>query len=167
MVMRHTLPCALLALALYRFTAAAQGSDDCAMAVPASLDVGPSINRAGHNGSATATDDLAAGSPFTGPPVIWYAFTTSQCATVTVSFCWPDPAWGTVFGFLATDCPADSLVYITTFNNTTRGDGHNTYLYDALASGTYTVPLELVTGINLVGPYTVQLTVGDPGCHRA
>jgi hypothetical protein len=114
MVIRHTVPFALLTLALQPPTAGAQGADDCALAVPASLAAGSSSTLTGDNSSATVTGDFADGSPFTGAPVIWHAFTTTQCATVIVSFCGQDPVWGTVFGFLATDCPAQDLVFFST-----------------------------------------------------
>lgn len=137
--------------------------DDCAALVPELLVPGASLTFSGDNGTATATNDFVPESPFAGAPVLWHAFTTQECTDIRVAFCGPDPAWGTVFGFLATDCPADSLVYVTTFNTTDCGDGNHTCFFDELAPGTYNVPVVPVPGTNSVGPYTVVVSAGDRG----
>jgi hypothetical protein len=92
---------------------------------------------------------------------MWHAFTTTECADLVVSYCGLAPAWGNVFGFLSTDCPADSLVFFTTFNTTDCGDGNYTYFFDQLAAGTYLLPVVLDPGNGSVGPYTVEVTANS------
>ena len=136
----------------------AQGTDDCAGAVPVVLNVGTPITFIGDNTAATSTNDFDPGSPFFGAPVMWHSFTTSECAHVTASFCGLSPAWGNVFGILATDCPADSVIFFSTFNTTDCGDGNYTYFFFDLAAGTYNLPVVLDPGNGSEGPYSIDLS---------
>lgn len=132
-------------------------NDFCSLVTPQDLAAGATLVFSGDNSSATGSGDFAPGSPYTGAPVLWHSFTTAECTDVSVSFCGQVPAWGTVFGFLATDCPADSLVYFSTFNTDSCGDGNSTYYYLALEPGTYAVPVVLDPGNNSVGPYNISV----------
>jgi hypothetical protein len=152
---------ALSSLCIGALSALAQGSDDCAAALSSPLGVGTPLILTGDNSSATAANDFAVGSPFAGAPVIWHAFTTAECGNLAVSYCGQAPAWGNVFGFLSTDCPADSLVFFTTFNTTDCGDGNYTYYFDQLAAGTYLLPVVLDPGNGSVGAYSIELDLSS------
>lgn len=132
-------------------------SDFCSGVLPQALAVGAAISLSGDNTNATATGDFDPGSPFVGAPVMWHAFTTTECATVTLSYCGLDPTWDNTFGFLSRDCPASDLVYFTTFNTTACPDGNRTYIFEQLAAGTYLVPVVLDPGNNAIGPYDLLL----------
>ncbi len=138
--------------------AQAQGSDNCSALIPQSLALGSSITLTGDNTTATPTGDFIVGSPYTGAPVMWHSFTTTECANVTVSYCGQSPFWATTYGFLTTHCPADSLIYFTTYNDSDCGDGNRTWFYDALPPGTYNVPVVKDVGNGSVGPYTVTVS---------
>ncbi len=132
-------------------------NDFCDQAVPQALAVGASLTFTGDNTNATSLGDFVPTSSYAGAPVMWHAFTTTECADVRVSFCGQSPAWGTVFGFLSTDCSSDSIILFTTFNTDSCGDGNYTYYYHALAAGTYLVPVVLDAANNSVGPYSVDV----------
>ncbi len=137
-------------------------NDFCSLVTPQALPAGGTLVFSGDNTNATGSGDFAPTSPFLGAPVLWHSFTTTECNDVTVSFCGQSPAWGTTFGFLATDCPADSVVFFSTFDQDSCGDGNTTYYYLALDPGTYAVPVVLDPGGNSVGAYNV--TVGATAC---
>lgn len=132
-------------------------NDQCAQVTADALAVGDTLTFTGDNTNATATNDFTQGSPFAGAPVVWHAFTTTTCATVEVRYCGQSPVWENSFGFLATDCPADSLVYFSTFNDTTCADGNRTYVYADLAAGTYHIPVLLDANNNAVGIYSIDV----------
>ncbi len=132
-------------------------NDQCAQVTADALVVGDTLTYTGDNTNATATNDFAAGSPFSGAPVVWHAFTTTTCATVEVRYCGQNPVWENSFGFLATDCPADSVVFFSTYNDTTCADGNRTYVFTELAAGTYYIPVLLDANNNAVGAYTIDV----------
>ncbi len=136
--------------------------DLCSAAVADILAVGESVTLTGDNTNATSANDFVPGSPFAGAPVVWHAFTTEECATVTVGYCGLNPAWGAALGFLATDCPADSLVFATTADTTTCGDGNITFVYEELAPGTYLLPVLLDANNGAAGPF--GLTMSAAAC---
>lgn len=137
-------------------------NDECGQVTPEVLVVNDTLTFSGDNTNATATNDFVTGSPFAGAPVAWHAITTTSCSNVTVSYCGLAPAWNNAFGFLSVDCPGDSLIFFSTFNDTDCGDGNLTYIYFELAAGTYYVPVVLDPGNNAVGPYSIN--VSATGC---
>ncbi len=148
-------------------TAVACGSsgapnDQCGSVTPEPLAPGGSLQFTGNNSLATSSGDWAPGSPFAGAPVVWHAFTLSTCTSVSVAYCGQNPVWGNTLGVLARSCPGADLVYFSTFDNTACGDGNRTYYYNALAAGTYYVPVLLHPSSGSVGPYA--LTVNGTDC---
>lgn len=133
-------------------------SDFCSQVQSQSLAIGASLTLSGDNTWATGTNDFDAGSPYAGAPVVWHAFTTTECAKVTLSYCGLDPVWTNSFGFLSRDCPASDLVLFSTFNTTDCVDGNRTYVFNQLAAGTYYVPVLLDPDDNAVGPYSLLLS---------
>lgn len=132
-------------------------NDNCASVTAEALAVGGSLTLSGDNTFATSSGDFAAGSPYAGAPVVWHAFTTTECAKVTLSYCGLDPVWTNSFGFFARDCPASDLVFFSTYNNTDCVDGNRTYIFNQLAAGTYYVPVLLDVNDNAEGPYDLLL----------
>lgn len=133
-------------------------NDNCASVTAEALNVGESLTLSGNNTFATSTGDFAVGSPYAGAPVVWHAFTTTECAKVTLSYCGLDPVWTNSFGFFARNCPASDLVLFSTFDNTTCTDGNRTYVFNQLQAGTYYVPVLLDVNDNAVGNYDLILS---------
>ena len=138
-----------------------QGSDLCVAVVPDALVNGSTLTFTGDNTNATATNDFVTGSPFAGAPVVWHAFTTAACADVSVAYCGLSPSWNNTLGILSTDCPADSLIFLSGSDNTSCGDGNITYYFTALAAGTYYLPVLRDAGQNAIGPYSIDVTATD------
>lgn len=135
-------------------------NDQCANIIPTSLSVGGTINFSGDNTGATMTNDYAPGSPLEGEGLasVWHAFTITECATVTLSYCGTDPAFANVWIVIATECPADALVFSDNFENTTCADGNFTVGFSSLPAGTYYVPVMNDPGSSSVGPYTIEVS---------
>ncbi|MEO8069237.1 MAG: T9SS type A sorting domain-containing protein [Flavobacteriales bacterium] len=138
-----------------------QGSDLCVAVVPDALAGGSTLTFTGDNTNATATNDFVSGSPFAGAPVVWHAFTLSSCADVTVSYCGLAPTWNNTLGILSTDCPADSLIFLSGSDNTSCGDGNITYFFNGLDAGTYYLPVLRDAGNNAIGPYSIEVSAED------
>lgn len=132
-------------------------NDNCASVTAEALALGGSLTLSGDNSFATSSGDFASGSPYAGAPVVWHAFTTTECARVTLSYCGLDPVWTNSFGFFARDCPASDLVFFSSYNNTDCVDGNRTYIFNQLEAGTYFVPVLLDVNDNAVGPYDLLL----------
>ncbi|MBS1581711.1 MAG: hypothetical protein JST66_05855, partial [Bacteroidetes bacterium] len=132
-------------------------NDDCASVTPEALVVDGALTFTGDNTGATAAGDFAPGSPFLGDAVVWHAFTTSACADVVVSYCGQAPVWGHTLGILSTDCPADSVILHTAFDNDSCGDGNVTYRFTELAAGTYYLPVLHDPSQSAAGPYTIEV----------
>lgn len=137
-------------------------NDNCADAVPEVLSPGGELSFTGDNTFATSTGDFAAGTPFAAAPVVWHAFTLTECTRVTVAYCGQSPAWGNTLGVLTRDCPGSDLVYFSTVNTTDCGDGNSSYIFSSLAAGTYYVPVLLSPGTNAIGAY--ELTISGEAC---
>ena len=132
-------------------------NDFCAQVAPDQLELGETLVFNGDNTNATAANDWVVGSDFAGAPVLWHAFTTTQCMDVTVSYCGQDPLFSTVFGFFSRDCPAGDLVTFSSFSNTACGDGNYIYFWNDLAPGTYLMPVVLDPSVGQVGSYSVSV----------
>ena len=138
-------------------------NDDCASVVAASLEPGTPLTLTGDNTGASATGDWAAGSPFTGAPVVWHAFTTTVCTNITVSYCGQSPVWANTFGILANSCPADVVIFPSSFNTTDCVDGNTTYILNQVAPGTYYLPVLNDPGNNSTGPYSILVSAATCG----
>lgn len=135
----------------------APANDQCANAIEEFLTVGSSLTFTGTTAGSDTSGDYAPGSALQGPdPVVWHAFTTTECAGVTISYCATDPAFDDVLAVLATGCPADSLVYAGSFDLLACGDGDATIHFDSLAAGTYYLPV-LFDPEDANGPYGIAV----------
>ena len=133
-------------------------NNNCANVTAQNLDVGTTLTFAGDNTNATSTGDFVVGSPFVAAPVVWHAFTTSECTDLILSYCGQDPVWANTFGFLATTCPGDALVYFSTTNTTGCNDGNTTYNFNDLPAGTYYVPVLRDAANSSIGAYSIDAT---------
>jgi Secretion system C-terminal sorting domain len=148
------------------FTATACGggnppvNDQCASVVPVDLSVGSSINFSGDNTGATITNDYVPGSLLDAEGIasVWHAFTTTECANVTVSYCSTLPAFGNVWVLLSYSCPADTLMFYSDFNDTLCGNGNFEIFYQNLPAGTWYLPVlsDAVSGAE--GLYSIDVT---------
>ncbi|HNK42513.1 MAG TPA: hypothetical protein PL002_15100, partial [Flavobacteriales bacterium] len=133
-------------------------NDDCGSVTAENLNIGGSVNFTGSTAGATDVGDYEAGSQLDGEaPSVWHAFTISDCADVTVSYCGTDPVFGNAWIVLATSCPASALVFNNNFDQTTCSDGNLTIRYLGLAAGTYYMPVMLDTAV-ANGPYTISVS---------
>jgi len=137
-------------------------NDQCASVTPELLAPGGSLTFSGDNSLATSGGDWATGSPFAGAPVVWHAFTLSECTSVSVAYCGQDPVWGNTLGVLARACPGADLVYFSTFDNSACADGNRTYYFNALAAGTYYLPVLVHPPSGSSGEYSI--TVNGSAC---
>lgn len=133
-------------------------NDQCGSVTPEALSIGSQLTFTGDNTFATSSGDFAAGTPFVAAPVVWHAFSLTECTKVTIAYCGQAPAWGNTLGVLTRDCPGSDLVYFSTFNSTDCGDGNRTYIYNSLSAGTYFMPVLLHTSSNSIGPYSITVT---------
>ncbi len=123
-------------------------NDLCQNAVVHPLPADGSITMNGDNTGATDTEDF-------GNPVCWEAFTIDTCATVTVSYCSTDPLFELVYSILIVGCP-DFIANVQNNGTAACDDGNTVITYEALAAGTYYVPVLLTAGAE--GPYMLTVT---------
>lgn len=143
-------------------------NDHCADVEAQSLAVGSTLTFTGEATSATAYGDYDPSFPGNqSSNTVWQAFTTAECADITVSYCGmdylsPTLYWGTTFwNFLSNACPADSTA-IWGYKIPSSCTLTNAAIkYWGLPAGTYYLP---VRGIAF--PYTVdvQATACGPYC---
>lgn len=137
-------------------------NDLCSSVTPTALPINGSITFEGDNTGATIDGDYVPGSDLDleGLPSVWHAFTITECADVTVSYCNTDPAFLNFWIVLTTECPADQLVFFTDFNSTDCGNENGTIFYQDLPAGTYYLPVLLDTAqLSLAeGPYTIDVS---------
>ena len=137
----------------------ADSPDHCEDAVPEELSVGGSLTFIGDNTNATFAGDAVPGnvmSQFPSPNT-WHAFTTTECANVTVSYCATDSGWSNIWPLLTQYCPADSLIFYSSQDQTTCANGNWTFSFDQLAAGTYYLPVPNVGFGQGGGAYTVEV----------
>lgn len=139
---------------LCAFTGADVPANDlCTSASPELLTVGSSISFTGDNTDALDTEGLGYGS-------VWHAFTTTECADVTVDYCGTSPAFGNSLLRLFTTCPGDEHVSASDFDEVTCPDGNVTMHWNYLPSGTYyyAVINDEVSDPDAVGAYMINVS---------
>ena len=143
---------------------AGPANDLCADVAIENLTVGTPLTLTGTTASATVINDYAPGSLLDGSPgSVWHAFTTTECISLEISYCGTTPAFGNAWIVIATECPANDLIFNSSWNTTDCTDGNVTIYYDSLAAGTYYLPVMLDVGL-ANGPYTIELTAtATPG----
>ena len=127
-------------------------NDECTGAVVVDLTIDGSVTRTGDN--TGATDSYGFGNE------VWEAFTTTECADVTVAYCGTDPSFGGAFTNLFVGCPLNNLVFIGEEHITTCGDGNYTLTFPQLPPGTYYYGVLQANGST--GPY--QITFSAVAC---
>lgn len=152
----------------FGFTTCAFGSggptppnDLCGNTIPAALAIGGSVSFSGNNLNATSTGDFGPDYPFDPQPTVWHAFTTAECANVTVSYCATSPAFGNVYLYLSADCPANDNLVDGTYSFEVCPDNIVVYFSD-LPAGTWYLPVLLDPINNAAGPYAI--TVSAAAC---
>ncbi len=140
--------------------AAPCSNDFCINVIPAALTIGGSLTFTGNNTNATFDGDAVPGSlldqfPF---PNTWHAFTTTECTSVTVSYCATDSGWSNVWRLLTTQCPAESVINATSMDTTTCANGNWTFSFDELAAGTYYLPVPNVGFGQGGGAYDISVS---------
>lgn len=142
-------------------------NDQCGDVSAEDLAVGSSLTFTGDNTGATMGGDYEPGSDLesSGLASVWHAFTTTECANVSVSYCGTDPAFLNAWIFLSTTCPAtDDILPSASFNTDDCADGNVTMYYPNLPAGTYYLPVMNDPNVEslAVGPYTIE--VAATGC---
>lgn len=123
----------------------------CAGAVVNTLEVGTPVVVTGDNSAAVA-------DPVFSVPLVWEAFSTTQCADVTIGYCGTTPAFAGSLNTLAVGCPLTSIVFNSAANILPEacGDGNFTIIFPNLPAGTYYFPV--LQGSGSVGAYTLTFT---------
>jgi hypothetical protein len=141
-------------------------NDLCTNVTAQALAIGASLTFTGNNTGATFDGDAVPGSFMDlGLPSVWHAFTTTDCADVTISYCGIDPVFGNTWNWLATTCPADVMINATTFNTDDCGDGNKTLYFNALPAGTYYLPVLTEPFSGAQGPYSVEVSAAGCGSN--
>ncbi len=134
---------------------AAQGGEapnaTCAGAVVNSLAVGTPVTVTGDNTGAVV-------DPIFNALVVWEAFTTTECANITVGYCGTNPSFVGSLITLGVGCPLTNLVFNSPNNIQPNacGDGNFTISFPNLPAGTYYFPV--LQGPGSVGAYTLTFT---------
>ncbi|MBK8498423.1 MAG: T9SS type A sorting domain-containing protein [Flavobacteriales bacterium] len=139
-------------------------NDQCFNVVPLPLSLGNSVGFSGDNTNATNTNDYVPGSDFDPmDPTVWHAFTTTECANVTVAYCNTAPAFGNVWIFLTQSCPVGNNYVLGAYESTSCAPNF-TVSYFNLPAGTWYVPvlLDAVAPDIAQGPYSI--TVSATAC---
>jgi len=135
-------------------------NDLCDDTAPEVLLLNDTLTFTGDNSLATSTNDAEPGTVLdnAGLPVVWHAFSTSECMSVTIDYCGTTPPFGNWYDLLATTCPAtDVLVYADSANDVTCLDGNHTVFFSELPAGVYFYPVLQDPFSNASGPYTVNV----------
>lgn len=108
----------------------APANDLCTNVTPVNLNIGGNVVFVGDNTGATDTEGLP-------PASVWHAFTTTECANITIDYCGTNPAFENAFLNLFVGCPFTTFVGPASFDATTCANGGVTIRYTNVAPGTY------------------------------
>ncbi len=144
-------------------------NDLCSSVTPQALSVGGSVSFSGNNTGATITNDFEVGSVLEGLgfATVWHAVTTTACTNITVAYC------GSAAGFklnywqiITTACPTGDASYIllSSKDTTSCTDNQATITYNALAPGTYYIPVLTDEANGVVGDYTINVSAQAGAC---
>lgn len=124
----------------------------CSGATIEELAVGASVVRMGDNTGAL-------NDPIFGVGVVWEAFTTTECANVTIAYCGTSPAFSAALLYLGTGCPLTNFAFVPENGVTDQncGDGNFELTLAQLSPGTYYYPVMMIPGSS-EGPYTLTFT---------
>lgn len=123
----------------------------CAGATINSLAIGTPVVVTGDNSSAVL-------DPVFNTSVVWEAFSTVECADVTIGYCGTTPSFAGSLNTLAVGCPLANIVFNSSANilPDACGDGNFTILFPDLPAGTYYFPV--LQGTGSTGPYIITFT---------
>ena len=124
-------------------------NDQCENAVIQNLSIGGSVTFNGDNTGALDTEGF-------GLPQVWEAFTITDCAFLTLSYCGTTPAFENLFLNLSVGCPATDAVINAGYENTTCADGNYTVQYEYVPAGTYYYPV--LMDATATGPYSITVS---------
>lgn len=138
-------------------------NDLCQDITAQDLPVGGTITFAGNNTNATFAGDAEEGNLLDQypSPNTWHAFTTTGCATVTVSYCATDSGWSNVWKLITMQCPADTLIPATSQDTTHCTNGNWTFSFYHLEAGTYYLPVPNVGFGQGGGIYSIEVSAAD------
>lgn len=128
-------------------------NDECTGAEVHDLTVGGSFTAMGTTLGATDSEGV-------GSPTVWEAFTLTECADVTVSFCANAPELTTVYTSVVLGCPFTTAFDAQSSGPCTDGGTNYTMTFFGLQPETYYLPVRSELGAQ--GPYTV--TISAVGC---
>ncbi|MGB3870005.1 MAG: T9SS type A sorting domain-containing protein [Flavobacteriales bacterium] len=162
---------AALCFSAFSTTIHAQGpppNDHCEDVTPLPLAIDSALVFSGNNEGATFDGDNVPGSGLDafGQPVVWIAFTTTQCSDVSISFCGSTAPFLSDYFWevLTPQCPADELIFTTDYNNNECPDGQPVIHHNELPAGTYYYPVWSQPG-TAIGDYVI--TVSATACASA
>lgn len=127
-------------------------NDLCENADIQTLSVPGSVTVNGDNTDATDTEGI-------GSATAWEAFTITQCADVTVSYCGTIPAFANALLNLRIGCPVVDYFLYTSFDLTSCGDDNLSIFYEDVPAGTYYYAVLSEPGS--VGPYSMTFSAVD------
>ncbi|MBK9274903.1 MAG: T9SS type A sorting domain-containing protein [Flavobacteriales bacterium] len=119
----------------------APANDLCSAVIADPLALGGTLTFTGNNAGATTLADADITSLLNdGVPKVWHAFTLSDCAIVTISYCGSTPPFDEVYPALTTSCPAAQTLF-TAQADFTCVDTNAEITFVGLAPGTYYIPV--------------------------
>ena len=127
-------------------------NDNCSGVLPQDLLVGSPLTFTGDNTNAYDGEGL-------GRPSVWHAFTTTECAAITLDYCGTSPAFLTASQALYIGCPWTQRVPAVSTDQSTCTDGNFTVRYAFVPAGTYYVPVlkDTLTANLALGAYTLNV----------
>lgn len=140
-------------------------NDHCGDVVPQALSIGGSLAFTGHVSSATADGDFGPDFPWDQTVhTVWHAFTTTECANITVSYCGMEQPYFSAWIFLATACPAGADNMLGSYDWEQCADGNMTVMFWDLPAGTYYLPVGDQGGYDWPYSIEVQASACGPYC---
>jgi len=153
----------------YQFTASANTcsplptNDNCSTVSAQILTTAAPLTFTGSTIGASSAGDFGPGWINQQAPTLWHAFTINSCSHVTVRYCNTTPAFGSVWSFISSNCPVDS-VFIPGSVDFQQCEGNATIIYYDLPAGTYNLPV-MQKGINATGPYSITVSAENCGLY--
>lgn len=135
-------------------------NDHCADAVPVMVVSNEMVSFDGDNTGATSAGDAVGGSVFDGLPLVWHAFTLTECMDVVIDYCGTPSVFATVMTTLATSCPANEGIEASGFLESCHDN--LVMRFQHLTAGTYYLPVLDIA--HAEGEYHIHL-LATPCAH--
>jgi hypothetical protein len=134
-------------------------NDECGSVTPTEIPTGSSLTFTGTTEGADTIGDHVMGSIMAaGNASVWHAFSTTECASVRISYCGTLPPFSDTWSLLAMTCPADSVVFADALDLSACGNGNVTLSFDSLPAGIWYLPV-LSDASTAWGSYEVIVAV--------